>query len=191
MLEQLAQDVRYACRTLRKSPAFTAVAIVTLALGIGANTAMFSVINAVLLRPLPFPDPERLVAVSDVDFRRVAGGVSTSASYPNFFDVRARAQVFSHVSSYRTADFTLAAGPLAQHLDGAVVSADFFSTLGVQPVLGRGFRAEDERAGADVVVVSDELWQTQFGGAADVVGRTVRINGRSFSVVGVMPPDFR
>jgi hypothetical protein len=190
-LEQLAQDVRYACRTLRKAPGFSAVAILTLALGIGANTAMFSVINAVLLRPLPFPESDRLVAVSEVDFRQVAGGVPSSVSYPNFFDWRSRGHVFDHISSYRTADLTVAGGPHALHLDGAVVSADFFATLGVQPVLGRAFRPEEERAGSDVVVISDELWQAQFGAAADVIGRTVRINARPFTIVGVMPPGFR
>jgi putative ABC transport system permease protein len=190
-IEQVAQDVRYACRTLRKAPGFTAVAILTLALGIGANAAMFSVINAVLLRPLPFPDPDRLVAVSELDFRQTAGGAPSSASYPNFFDWRSRSRVFDHLSSYRISDLTVAGGPVAFHLDGAVVSAEFFSTLGVQPVRGRAFRPEDERAGADVAVISDDLWQSQFGAASDVVGRTIRVNARPFTIVGVMPPGFR
>jgi len=191
MVEPVMQDVRYACRTLRKAPGFTAVAILTLALGIGANTAMFSVINAVLLRPLPFPDADRLVAVSELDFGHVVGGVSESVSYPNFFDWRSRAQAFDHLSTFRSADLTVAGGPHALHLDGAVVSADFFSTLGVQPVLGRAFRPDEERAGADVAVISDALWQSQFGGAADVIGRGVRINARPFTIVGVMPRGFR
>ena len=188
-VEQVAQDIRYACRVLRKSPGFTLVAVITLALGIGANTAMFSVINAVLLRPLAFPQPDRLVAVSDVDFRRLDRSISVS--YPNFFDWRARAHVFEHLSSYRNSDVTVADGARARHIDGAVVSAEFFSTLGVQPALGRAFRLEEERAGSDVVVIGDALWREQFGGVRDAIGRTLRINGRPFTVVGVMPPRFR
>ena len=191
MLEQLAQDIRYAWRTLRKSPGFTLVAVMTLALGIGANTAMFSVINAVLLRPLAFPEPDRLVAVSDLELHRAPGARSVSVSYPNFFDWRSRSHAFDHMSSYRNSDLTVADGARAFHLDGAVVSADFFSTLGVQPVLGRAFRPEEERAGADVVVISDQLWRSHFEAASDVIGRTLRINARPFTVVGVMPPHFR
>jgi predicted permease len=191
-VEQLGQDIRYACRTLRKAPGFTSVAIITLALGIGANTAMFSVINAVLLRPLPFPSPHRLVAVSEVDLRRVpGGGVSTSASWPDFFDWRSRAKALESVSAYREGGFTLMGADRSLHVNGAVVSAELFSTLGVQPVLGRGFRPEEERAGSDVAVLGDALWRSQFGAAPDVIGRSVRINARSFRVVGVMPPRFR
>ena len=170
-LEQLAQDVRYACRTLRKAPGFSAVAIVTLALGIGANTAMFSVINAVLLRPLPFPDPDRLVAVSETDLRRGPNIRSTSASWPNFFDWRSRAHGLESLSAYRDAGFTLTAANRSLHLDGAVVSSEFFSTLGIQPVLGRSFRLEEERAGSDVAVISDQLWRSQFDGDPAAVGR--------------------
>jgi len=191
-VEQLGQDIRYACRMLRKAPGFTGVAIVTLALGIGANTAMFSVINAVLLRPLPFPSPDRLMAVAEVDLRRVpGGGISTSASWPNFFDWRSRAKALESVSAFREGAFTLTGPDRALHVNGAVVSAEFFSTLGVRPVLGRGFRKEEERAGSDVTVLSDALWRSQFGAAPDVVGRSVRINARSFRVIGVMPPRFR
>ena len=191
MVEQILQDIRYACRTLRKTPAFSLVAIITLALGIGANTAMFSVINAVLLRPLPFPHPERLVAVTETDLRRAPNIRSTSVSWPNFFDWRSRAHSVEAMSAYRDADFTLTSGTRSLHIDGAVVSSEFFSTLGVQPVLGRGFQREEERAGADVAVISDQLWRSQFDADPAVVGRAMRLNGRRFSVVGVMPPRFR
>jgi predicted permease len=191
MLEQLAQDVRYACRTLRKAPGFSAVAILTLALGIGANTAMFSVINAVLLRPLPFPESDRLVAVSETDLRRGPDLRSTSASWPNFFDWRSRAQAFESVSAYHDAGFTLASGSRSLHIDGAIVSAEFFSTLGVRPVRGRSFRPEEERAGSDVAIISDQLWRSQFDADPAVIGRGFSINARRFTVVGVMPPQFR
>ena len=190
-VEQILQDIRYACRTLRKSPGFSLVAIITLALGIGANTAMFSVINAVLLRPLPFPHPERLVAVTETDLRRAPSIRSTSVSWPNFFDWRSRAHGVESLSAYRDADFTLTSGTRSLHIDGAVVSSEFFSTLGVQPVLGRGFQLEEERAGADVAVISDQLWRSQFDADPAVVGRAMRLNGRRFSIVGVMPPRFR
>jgi len=190
-VEQVLQDVRYACRTLRKSPGFTLVAIITLALGIGANTAMFSVINAVLLRPLPFPHPERLAAVSETDLRGGPTIRSTSVSWPNFFDWRSRAQGFESMSAYRDADFTLTSGTRSLHLDGAVVSSEFFSTLGVQPVLGRGFQLEEERAGVDVAVISDQLWRSQFDADPGVIGRGIRLNGRRFTIVGVTPARFR
>ena len=189
-LEQLVQDVRYACRTLRKAPGFTAVAVETLALGIGANSAMFSVINAVLLRPLPFPSPDALVAVESVDLRRGRGGAaSTSASWPDFFDWRAKSQAFEHLSAYRTAGFTLAGADRSLHVEGAVVSSELFSTLGTQPVLGRGFRLEDERGG-DVAVISDSLWRSQFSGASNVIGRPITLNARRLTVIGVMPAAF-
>src|SRR5207245_2786433 len=169
---------------------FAAVAIVTLALGIGANTAMFSVIHAVLFRPLPFPDPDRLVAVGELDFRRPERGAG-SVSWPNFFDWRTRAQTFAGLSAYRDASFTLVGAGATAHVPGAVVSADFFRTLGVQPVLGRGFLADEERAGSDVVVVSDSFWRSQLGARPDAAGLTLSLNGRSFTLVGVMPPRFR
>ena len=129
-LEQILQDVRYACRMLRKAPGFTAVAVTTLALGIGANTAMFSVINAVLLRPLPFPSPGALVAVSGVDLRRgPSQGAPVSASYPDFFDWRSKSHAFEHLSSYRDGSFTLIEGGRSLHVEGAVVSAEIFEDV--------------------------------------------------------------
>jgi putative ABC transport system permease protein len=191
-LEQLAQDVRYAWRTLRKTPGFTAVAVMTLALGIGANTAMFSVINAVLLRPLPFPPPEALVAVAHTDLRQGPNrGASMTLSYPDFFDFRSKSHAFEHLSAYRDGGFTLVNGGRSLHLVGAVVSSEIFSTLATPPVLGRAFRPEDERAGADVAVISDSLWRSQFAAAPDIVGRTVSLDARPYTIVGVMPATFR
>jgi len=189
-LEQLVQDVRYACRALRKAPGFTAVAVATFAFGIGANAAMFSVIDAVMLRPLPFPQPERLVSVTEVDQRRGDAG-SSSVAWPNFFDWRSRSRTFERMAAYHERAFTVVVGGRPVHAPGAIVSADFFSTLGVQPVLGRGFRSDEERAGSDVVVISDSLWRSEFGAAPTVVGSVTTINSRPFTIVGVMPAGFR
>jgi putative ABC transport system permease protein len=190
-LEQLAQDVRYACRSLRKAPGFAAVAIATFALGIGVNAAMFSVINAVMLRPLPFPQSDRLVAVEMIDLRRGHTSPRSSVSWPDFFDWRSRTRAFERLSAYHELAFTMTVGGRSTYTPGAVVSADFFSTLGVQPLLGRSFRPEEERAGADVAVISDSLWRSEFGAAADAVGRVTTINARPFTIVGVMPAGFR
>ena len=190
-LSDLWQDVAYACRTLRKSRGFTAVVVLTLALGIGANSAMFSIINAVLLRPLAFPDPDRLVSLGGTDLRRASTG-PTGVSWPDFVDWRARTTTLTGVSGYRSTDFTVGSGPSGQHLAGAVVSADFFATLGVEPHLGRPFTRDDERPGSDVVIVSDSLWRSQFGGdTRNTADKTLAVNGRRYSVIGVMPAGFR
>jgi len=189
-LDELAQDVRYAWRTLRKAPGFTVVAVLTLALGIGANTAMFSVINAVLLRPLPFPASDRLVAISGVDLRPGLGATSLSASWPDYFDFRARARTLEHMTAYRATGMTLTNGGRSRYVPAAVSSADLFATLGVQPALGRGFRADEERAGADVAVISDALWRSEFGADPAILGRTVTLNSRAFLIVGVAPAAF-
>ncbi len=190
LFEQLAQDVRYAVRGLRKAPGFAAVAIATFALGIGANTAMFSVINAVMLRPLPFPHAERLVAIAETDLRPGQGGKASSASWPNFFDWRARSTTFEHLSAYHETAFTMIVAGRSMHTPGAVVTADVFSTLGVQPARGRSFRPEEERGGADVAVISDSLWRSEFGAAPNIVGTITTINARPFTIVGVMPAGF-
>jgi len=171
-LSDFAQDVVYASRTLRKARSFTLVAVATLALGIGANAAMFSITNAVLLRPLPFPDADRLVSLSGADMRRTPAS-PMGVSWPDFFDWRARTATLARVSAYRGTDFTVGTGADGQHLAGAVVSADFFSTLGVGPRIGRPFASDDERAGTAVVIVSDSLWRSAFGdGTSTTAGKT-------------------
>ena len=191
-IEQFAQDIRYAWRTLRRTPGFTLVAVITLALGIGANTAMFSVINAVLLRPLPFPAPDALVTVANVDLRPgPARSISMSLSYPDFFDFRSKSHTFDHLSAYRDSSFTLVTSAGSVHVVGAVVSSEIFSTLGTTPAIGRGFRPEDERAGSDVAVISDSLWRSQFAAAPDIAGRTITLDSRPYTIVGVMPPGFQ
>jgi putative ABC transport system permease protein len=188
MVENLFADLRYALRQLRKSPAFTAAAVLTLALGIGANTAVFSVVNAVILSPLPFPEPDRLVSVEAVDSR--GGSHPAGLSYPNFFDFRRYNQVFDHIACYRGSNFALSGAGRPAHLSGSVVSANLFALLKIQPVLGRGFLPEEEKAGRRVVVLSYSLFQEQFSGDKDIIGRSITLDSQAHTVVGVMPPGF-
>jgi predicted permease len=186
----LLQDVRYALRQLRKSPGFTMVAVLTLALGIGANTAIFSVIDAVLLRPLPFHDPGRLVVVKTTEpGRRDDIGVS----YPAFLDWRSRNHVFDALSAYRTDDFTLTGRDEVVHVTGAVVSSNTFSLLGVAPSLGREFMpAEDDPVATGFpVILSHNFWRERFGSNPNILGERLTVSGQSFTVVGVMPPNFQ
>jgi putative ABC transport system permease protein len=187
-METLLQDIRYGLRVLLKSPGFSAVAIITLALGIGGNTAMFSIVHSVLLKPLPFPNSERLISVNETDSRRP--GLPDTFSYPDFFDYRAQNRTFEGMATYRDASFNLTGVGQPQHLDGQVVSSDFFSVLGVKPALGRGFRREEEQAGRWVVVVSHQLWQSKFGSDPNIVGRTITLDNRSYTVIGVAPAGF-
>jgi len=186
----LAQDLRYALRQLRKSPAFTTVAMLTLALGIGANTAIFSVIDAVLLRPLPFHNPGRLVAVKTTEpGRRDNIGVS----YPAFLDWRAQNHVFELLSAYRTDDFTLTGVSEPTHLTGAVVSANTLSLLGVAPAMGRDFTSDEDTPSANgrPVILSYSLWRERFASDPNIVGRSVTLSGQQFTVAGVMPAGFQ
>ena len=183
-------DFRYALRQLRKNPGFAAVAVLTLALGFGANSAIFSVIDAVLLRPLPFHAPSRLVVVKPTaPGRRDDIGVS----YPTFLDWRALNHVFEGMSVFREGDFTLTGRGEPAHLTGAVVSANLFSLLGVPPGIGRDFIPdEDKPSGTGLpVILSHNLWQSRFGSDPKVVGQNLTLDGLSFAVVGVMPAGFQ
>jgi predicted permease len=184
----LARDARHAFRQLRKSKGFTATAALTLALGIGSSTAVFAVLNAVVLRPLPFAQPGRLMAFRPMDRRGAPH--RTVLSYPNFFDYRRENRVFERLVCYRADRYTLTDSLPAIQAPGQVVSWDLFPLLGVQPALGRGFRPEEERAGSLVVVLSDRLWRSRFGADPAILGRRVRINGGLYSVVGVAPAGF-
>ncbi|MGB7352253.1 MAG: ABC transporter permease [Acidobacteriaceae bacterium] len=188
-LEGLWRDVRYALRQLKKAPGFTAVVIVTLALGIGANTTVFSIVDAVLLRPLPYAHPERLVEVQSLE--GMDGFISGAVSYPDFFDWRAQNHSFTHLVSYQDESGTLTGVERAVHLDGETVSWDLLPLLGVAPERGHGFRPEDEKLGARVVLISHALWVSQFGSDPAVVGRTMHLSGENYTIVGVMPPSFR
>jgi predicted permease len=187
-LEQLLEDVRFGVRLLRKNPGFTAVAVLTLALGIGANAAVFSVVYAVLLRPLPFREPSRLVVLNETTPKvRVV-----SVSYPNFSDWRAASQTFSQMAAVYAVDFNLAGVTQPENISGDAVSPNFLSMMGVRPILGRDFDASEEKAGtAPVVLLSYALWQSHLGGDPNAAGKAITLNGRSFTIVGVLPPSYR
>ncbi len=179
-------DIRYGLRLLSRSPTFTAVAVLTLALGIGANTAIFSVANAVLFRPLPYADPDRLVHLNE----RGKQADNISISFPDYFDWKSQNQVFDGMALMHRRAFILTGGEQPERVVGAEASWDFFPVLGVRPVLGRTFTQEEDRIGADrTVVLSNALWKRAFGGDASVVGRTLRLDSQSYTVVGVMGPD--
>ena len=189
------QNLRYTLRFLGRQPLFTAIVIVTFALGIGANTAIFSVLNAVLLRPLPFHEPQNLVALGEYDLRDKtsgAGGIEIhSISYPDFVDCRAQNSVFERVAVYTNQSVkTLTDGRDATHVQGEAVSADLFPLLGVQPILGRTFLPNEDEPGNRVVILSHALWQRQFGGDVKIIGQSLTLDGQKFQVVGVMPARF-
>src|SRR6266568_654024 len=184
----LVQDVKYGLRMLVKNPVFTAVAVLTLALGIGANTAVFSVVNTVLLKPLPYTDPDRLMTVESLDTRH--GPAPDPLSYPDFFDFRARNHVFDHLVTSRDTNMILTGAGEPVQLDTEMVTWDLFSALGLRPELGRGFLQGEEAAGTHVVVLSHALWQRLLGGDARIVGRTVTLDRKPYTVVGVVPTGF-
>jgi predicted permease len=191
-MHKLQQDLRFGIRQMLKAPGFAIATILTIALGIGATTSIFSLVNAVLLRPLPFSDPDRLVTAGPVDDRRPADFANSvgAMSYPDFFDWRSRNHSFSHLAESRDSTFTLTGAGEPRHLDGQIVAADFFKVLGVEPALGRGIALDDEKPGAHVVVLSHELWASTFGSDPAIIGRAVRLNDKSYNVIGVMPAGF-
>ena len=188
-------DLRYGIRQLIKHPAFTLVAVLTLALGIGANTAIFSVVNAVLLKPLPFPAPEQLIAVGMMNTQQNVQDELGSLSYPDFFDLRAQNRTLAGVAVYRDRSFALADEQEATSVRAQIVSADFFDVLGVKPVMGRGFSRADEQAGGGPgglkVILTHEVWQRQFGGDRSALGRTLTMDRRPYAVIGVLPAGFQ
>jgi predicted permease len=188
LVDTLRQDLVYAGRTLRKNRGFTATAVATLALGIGANSAIFSVVNAVLLRPLPFKDPSRLVMVFAANDRY---GLYDVASYPDFLDWTAQNHSFDDLAAFTGRSFMISAGDEAVVAQGKRVSAGMFDVLGVAPALGRTFSAEEEQPGAGrVMILSDAFWKRHYAGAADILGKSVRVNDEPFTIVGVMPSSF-
>jgi len=189
LVEAFFQDVRYGLRLLRRSPAFTAAALATLAVGIGANTAIFSVASGVLLRPLPYPSADRLAMVW-MDNARISLREDWH-SFPNYADYRAQNTTFEDVAIFNRTARTLTGEGDPDRLSGAYSSANLFDVLGVRPAQGRAYTAAEDRPGAnDVVLIADGLWQRRFGGREDIVGRTIQMSGRSLRVVGVMPEDF-
>jgi len=192
-MRSLLQDSRFAIRQFKKAPGFALATILTIALGIGGTTAIFSLVNAVLLRPLPFPEPDRLMYVAARNDRNpsVSASAGNSLSYPDFFDWRSQSKSFAAMASFHDNNFTLTGSGEPQHLTGQVVSADFFSVLDATPALGRGFGPGDEKLGAHVVVLGHNLRESAFGSAGDIVGRSITLDNRSYTVVGVMPKGSR
>ncbi|MFZ0955703.1 MAG: ABC transporter permease [Candidatus Sulfotelmatobacter sp.] len=189
----LLQDFRYALRQFRKSPGFAAVAVITLALGIGFNTAIFSVVNAVLLRPLAFADASRLVRIWHVPPEKSFPGMTTfPVSAANYLDWERQNQVFDHMAIYTYHGFTVTGGAKPEQLAAGAVSSGFFATLGVQPMLGRVLTPEEDQPGrSHVVVLSHRLWREHFGANPDIVGRDINLDGQPYLVAGVMPASFR
>ncbi len=189
-LEQTFADLRFACRSLLKTPGFSTVAVLTLALGIGANIAIFTVVNAVLLRPLPFQHPERLVRVFD-DLKG-AGAQDAGMSEPEFEDLRDRSGVFDNISALFPGSTALSGGDHSERIELLSTSADYFQLLGAQAELGRVYGPRDAQPGfSESVVISDGLWKRQFGGDPHILGRRIRVDEDGYTIVGVMPPDFR
>ena len=187
MIAGIYQDVRYAVRMLGKNPGFTAVVVLTLALGIGANAALFSVVNGVLLNPLPLPQPEQLVALNQRKPNVAAGSIS----YPNFLDWQKENQTFSAMAISRESSFSLVGTGEAERVRGRRCSVNLFSVLGVAPALGRNFLpGEDAPGAAPVVMISAELWQRRFGAAPDVAGKSLTVDDKSYTIVGVLPASF-
>jgi predicted permease len=187
-METLIQDLKYAARVLLKSPGFVAIAVLTLGLGIGANTALFSVVNGVLLRPLPYLRPSELVVLSE----KSANFESSSISYPNFLDWQRSNSSFTSIAAYRSDDFSITGSGEAERVRVGMVSAGFFEILGVNPSRGRLFTADDDRLGtAPVALISAGLWQRKFGSAPDIVGKRITMNGSGYTVIGVVPASFQ
>jgi putative ABC transport system permease protein len=179
----LWQDVRYAFRALAKAPGFTAVTLFTLALGIGANSAIFSVVNGVLIRPFPYPEPDRLVVVRET----YGSGEVGTVSGPNVLDWQTRSHQFASIAAWRGMAVTLLGSGEPEEMPAALVSSDFFRTLGVAPMMGRGFLPGEDHGQGTVAVIGEALWRTRFGADPDILGRTLDLSGMPYTVVGVVP----
>lgn len=189
-IDRVWMDTKFGLRQLRKNFGFTATVVLTLALGIGVTAAIFSLVDAVLLRRLPFPEQSRLMWLNLQD-HSLPGVIPESLSYPDFFDWRSRTRTFSGMAAYASTTAILQSQGQAQHLDAMMVSSDLFDVLRVAPMLGRDFRREDEKPGNRAVMLSYSLWQSTFGTNPDIVGKEIRIGDHSYVVAGVMPKDFR
>src|SRR5438309_4514590 len=188
-VEQLGQDLRYTLRTLRRAPAFAALVIGTLAVGIGANATIFSVVDAVFLRPFPYAAPERLVQIFQTAKDRPSN--YGNSSLPNFQDWRKAVHTFAGLVGAMGGGANLTTGSEAERITTISATANLFDVLGVHPVIGRGFAArEDEGGGANVAVLSDGFWRRRFGGDPGVIGRVIDIDGKPMTIIGVMPRDF-
>src|SRR5215471_3967736 len=186
-MSTLLADLRYAVRLLTQSPTFTAIAALTLALGIGATTALFSVVNGLLLNPLAYPHSQRLFVI----YARIAGLDSAPIEYPNFLDWQRESRSFASVAAYRNEDYNFIGNGEGERLSGYMISASFFDTLGVLPILGRTFRVDDDQIGAaPVVVLSGGFWKRKFGSSPDIIGKSITLNGTAYTIIGVISDTF-
>lgn len=192
-LDAIERDLVFAVRTLRRAPGFTAVAVLTLGLGIGANTALFSAVHTLLLRPLPFPEPDRLMMVNLVTPPGPDPSFEAPWSYPKFAAARDAQQVFQNIAVYQDQSFTVQGPDGAERNYGELAGAAYFTILGVHPVLGRPFLAEEDRhpGGPRVALISDAFWQRRFNAVPSVLGLTITVDGDPYTIVGVLPPEFR
>src|SRR5437763_2929226 len=186
-LETFLHDLRYGARMLAKSPGFAVIAILTLALGIGANTAIFSVVNGVLLNPLPFPHPDQIVSL----FTEMPNFKNGSISYPNFEDWQRMNRSFSSIAAYRSTGFNLSGHGEPEHLHGELISAGFFEILGINPLLGRSFSADEDRLGANpTVMITEGLWKRKYGSNPNIIGQRMVLNGVGRTIIGIVPSGF-
>src|SRR5262252_3537308 len=188
-MDSLLQDLRYAARTLVKSPGFTALTVACLALGIGVNSTIFSLVDTIAIRPLPFRDPDRLVTL---DATQQATGIDRGdLSYLDLRDWKARTHAFSDIAAFTGRTLTLSDRDEPERFTGRAVTWNLFPLIGVQPILGRQMREEEDRPGAPgVVLLSHGVWQRRYAGDTAIVGRTIAVNGTPHTVIGVMPPKF-
>src|SRR5689334_14179427 len=185
------QDLRYAARVLAKNPVFATMAVLTLALGIGANTAIFSLVAAVLLRPLPYPEPEQLVGLGQWRNQKGEGYIQTGVSAPNVADI-AKSGVFQYVAYYRWSRFNITEGDRPESIDGIKASAELLPMFGVAPLLGRGLAVSEMEPGREhVAVIGHRLWQTRYGANPSILGKSLELNQQNYTIVGVMPSSFR
>ena len=190
--ERFAADVRYACRVLLKSPGFALTASLTLALGIGANAAIFSLVSAIILRPLPYPSPKELVGLGQWRNQKGEGYVQTGVSAPNIVDIAGQKSIFQQVGYYRWSGFNLTEGNHPESVDGIKTSLDMLPIFGIQPLMGRLFTAEEMQIGHDqVAILGHRLWQTRYGADPAILGKTIRLDEKPYTIVGVMPARFR
>ena len=189
-MNTLLFDLRYGLRMLVQSPGFTVIAVLTLALGIGANTALFSVVNGVLLNPLPYEHPGQLVAIYE-EYEKIGGLESAPIEYLNFLDWQRESRSFASMAAYRNEDYNFIGNGEGERLSGYMISADFFTALGAAPVLGRTFRRDDDQLGAaPVVILSGGFWKRKFGSSPDIIGKPIILNGTAYTIIGVIPDTF-
>src|SRR5215813_9356677 len=189
-MANLMRDIRFSLRSLRQRPGFTAVVVITMALGIGANTAIFSVISGVLLKSLPYPQPDRIMFILEKNENRFKGLLSMSSL--NYRDLREQTRSFEFMAGRRNAAASLMAGDKPERIVGEMATAAYFDVLGIEPLIGRRFNTDDEKIGAgQVALISAGLWKRRFSSDPAIVGKSIRMDGKSVTILGVMAGDYR